>query len=61
MSPITVSPRAEEVFRTPQDEGAELVLRSFHGDELLGQGSLYHHTPPISLIYALRESNAHGD
>jgi len=23
---------------------------------VLGQGPLYHHTPPISLIYALREA-----
>ena len=38
MAPITVGPRMEEVLRDAQDAGAELVLRSDHDDEFLGQG-----------------------
>jgi len=41
MSPITVSPAAEEVFEA-EDESAELVFRPDDGDELLGQRPLYH-------------------
>lgn len=56
MSPITVSPRAEEVLA-----GRKTKVQSWYFDittamAYWGQGRLYHHTPPISLIYALREA-----
>jgi alanine-glyoxylate transaminase / serine-glyoxylate transaminase / serine-pyruvate transaminase len=56
MSPITVSPRAEEVFR-----GRKSKVQSWYFDlttamNYWGKDRLYHHTPPISLIYALREA-----
>jgi alanine-glyoxylate transaminase/serine-glyoxylate transaminase/serine-pyruvate transaminase len=56
MSPITVSPRAEEVFRNRKS-----IVQSWYFDlstamNYWGKDRLYHHTPPISLIYALREA-----
>jgi alanine-glyoxylate transaminase/serine-glyoxylate transaminase/serine-pyruvate transaminase len=56
MSPITVSPHAEEVFR-----GRKSKVQSWYFDlstamNYWGKDRLYHHTPPISLIYALREA-----
>jgi len=56
MSPITVSPRAEEVFRT-----RKMKVQSWYFDlttamNYWGKDRLYHHTPPVSLIYALREA-----
>jgi alanine-glyoxylate transaminase/serine-glyoxylate transaminase/serine-pyruvate transaminase len=56
MAPITVSPRAEEVLA-----GRKTKVQSWYFDittamAYWGQGRLYHHTPPISLIYALREA-----
>jgi alanine-glyoxylate transaminase / serine-glyoxylate transaminase / serine-pyruvate transaminase len=56
MAPITVSPRMEEVLfhrKTP--------VQSWYFDltttmNFWGQERTYHHTPPISLIYALREA-----
>ena len=56
MSPITVSTRAEEVFR-----GRTTKVQSWYFDlttamNYWGKDRLYHHTPPISLIYALHEA-----
>ncbi len=56
MSPITVSPQAEEVLRlrkTPvQSWYFDLTMvMNFWGTE-----RTYHHTPPISLVFALREA-----
>ena len=56
MSPITVSARAEEVFR-----GRKSKVQSWYFDlttamNYWGKDRLYHHTPPISLIYALHEA-----
>ncbi|HZS71424.1 MAG TPA: aminotransferase class V-fold PLP-dependent enzyme, partial [Candidatus Acidoferrum sp.] len=56
MSPITVSSRAEETFR-----GRKSKVQSWYFDlttamNYWGKDRLYHHTPPISLIYALREA-----
>jgi alanine-glyoxylate transaminase / serine-glyoxylate transaminase / serine-pyruvate transaminase len=56
MSPITVSSHAEEVFR-----GRKSKVQSWYFDlttamNYWGKDRLYHHTPPISLIYALREA-----
>src|SRR5258706_12037198 len=56
MSPITISPRAEEVFKN-----RKIKVQSWYFDlttamNYWGKDRLYHHTPPISLIYALREA-----
>ena len=56
MSPITVSARAEDVFR-----GRKTKVQSWYFDlttamNYWGKDRLYHHTPPISLIYALHEA-----
>jgi len=56
MSPITVSPAAEEVFRN-----RKIKVQSWYFDlttamNYWGKDRLYHHTPPISLIFALREA-----
>lgn len=55
LSPITMSPRAEEILmsrKTPvQSWYLDLsLLRSYWGNN-----RVYHHTAPISMIYALRE------
>ena len=56
MSPITVSPTAEEAFRK-----RKTTVQSWYFDlttamNYWGKERLYHHTPPISLIFALREA-----
>ena len=56
MSPITVSPRAEEVFRTRKTKVQSWYFDLTTAMNYWGKDRLYHHTPPISLIYALREA-----
>jgi alanine-glyoxylate transaminase/serine-glyoxylate transaminase/serine-pyruvate transaminase len=56
MSPITVSPRAEEVLSTRKTKVQSWYFDITTAMAYWGQGRLYHHTPPISLIYALREA-----
>src|SRR5271165_3376988 len=56
MSPITVSPRAEEVFRTRKSRVQSWYFDLSTAMNYWGKDRLYHHTPPISLIYALREA-----
>jgi alanine-glyoxylate transaminase / serine-glyoxylate transaminase / serine-pyruvate transaminase len=56
MSPITVSPRAEEVFRTRKTKVQSWYFDLSTAMNFWGKDRLYHHTPPISLIYALREA-----
>jgi alanine-glyoxylate transaminase / serine-glyoxylate transaminase / serine-pyruvate transaminase len=56
MAPITVSKRAEEVIGARREP-----VRSWYFDlttamNYWGKERLYHHTPPISLIYGLREA-----
>jgi alanine-glyoxylate transaminase/serine-glyoxylate transaminase/serine-pyruvate transaminase len=56
MSPITVSSAAEDVFRK-----RKTAVQSWYFDlttamNYWGKDRLYHHTPPISLIFALREA-----
>ena len=56
LSPITVSPRAEEVLRA-----RETKVQSWYFDltttmNYWGKERTYHHTAPISLIFALREA-----
>jgi alanine-glyoxylate transaminase / serine-glyoxylate transaminase / serine-pyruvate transaminase len=56
MSPITVSPRAEEAFRTRKTKVQSWYFDLSTAMNYWGKDRLYHHTPPISLIYALREA-----
>jgi alanine-glyoxylate transaminase/serine-glyoxylate transaminase/serine-pyruvate transaminase len=56
MSPITVSPLAEEVFRKRKTKVQSWYFDLTTAMNYWGKERLYHHTPPISLIYALREA-----
>jgi len=56
MSPITVSPKAEEVFRNRKSKVQSWYFDLSTAMNFWGKDRLYHHTPPISLIYALREA-----
>jgi alanine-glyoxylate transaminase/serine-glyoxylate transaminase/serine-pyruvate transaminase len=56
MSPITVSLRAEEVFRTRKTKVQSWYFDLTTAMNYWGKERLYHHTPPVSLIYALREA-----
>ena len=56
MSPITVGPRMEEVLR-----GRKTPVQSWYFDltttmNFWGKDRTYHHTPPISIVFALREA-----
>ncbi len=56
MSPITVSPVAEEAFRKRKTKVQSWYFDLTTAMNYWGKDRLYHHTPPISLIYALREA-----
>lgn len=56
MSPITVSPVAEEVFRKRKTKVQSWYFDLTTAMNYWGKDRLYHHTPPISLIFALREA-----
>jgi alanine-glyoxylate transaminase / serine-glyoxylate transaminase / serine-pyruvate transaminase len=56
MSPITVSTHAEEVFRNRKSKVQSWYFDLSTAMNYWGKDRLYHHTPPISLIYALREA-----
>src|SRR6266567_2631184 len=56
ISPITVSPTAEEVFRKRTTKVQSWYFDLTTAMNYWGKDRLYHHTPPISLIYALREA-----
>ena len=56
MSPITVSTRAEEVFRNRKSKVQSWYFDLTTAMNYWGKDRLYHHTPPISLIYALHEA-----
>jgi alanine-glyoxylate transaminase/serine-glyoxylate transaminase/serine-pyruvate transaminase len=56
MSPITVSPTAEEAFRRRKTKVQSWYFDLSTAMNYWGKERLYHHTPPISLIYALREA-----
>jgi len=56
MAPITVGPRAGEAMHARKEP-----VRSWYFDlttamNYWGKDRLYHHTPPITLIYAMREA-----
>jgi alanine-glyoxylate transaminase / serine-glyoxylate transaminase / serine-pyruvate transaminase len=56
MSPITVSPNAEEVFRNRKTKVQSWYFDLSTAMNYWGKDRLYHHTPPVSLIFALREA-----
>jgi alanine-glyoxylate transaminase/serine-glyoxylate transaminase/serine-pyruvate transaminase len=56
MSPITVGPRAEEAFRNRKTKVQSWYFDLTTAMNYWGKERLYHHTPPVSLIYALREA-----
>lgn len=56
MSPITVSPNAEEAFRKRKTRVQSWYFDLTTAMNYWGKERLYHHTPPISLIFALREA-----
>ena len=56
MSPITVSSAAEEVFRKRKTRVQSWYFDLTTAMNYWGKDRLYHHTPPISLIFALREA-----
>jgi alanine-glyoxylate transaminase/serine-glyoxylate transaminase/serine-pyruvate transaminase len=56
MSPITVSSRAEGAFRSRKTKVQSWYFDLSTAMNYWGKDRLYHHTPPISLIYALREA-----
>src|SRR6202049_4372700 len=56
MSPITVSLAAEEVFRKRKTKVQSWYFDLTTAMNYWGKDRLYHHTPPISLIFALREA-----
>lgn len=56
MSPITVSPAGEEVFRKRKTKVQSWYFDLTTAMNYWGTDRLYHHTPPISLIFALREA-----
>jgi alanine-glyoxylate transaminase / serine-glyoxylate transaminase / serine-pyruvate transaminase len=56
MSPITVSLGAEEVFRKRKTKVQSWYFDLTTAMNYWGKDRLYHHTPPISLIFALREA-----
>jgi len=56
MSPITVSSAGEEVFRKRKTKVQSWYFDLTTAMNYWGKDRLYHHTPPISLIFALREA-----
>ena len=56
MSPITISPHAEEALRNRKSKVQSWYFDLTTAMNYWGKDRLYHHTPPISLIYALREA-----
>lgn len=56
MAPITVSPRAEEVIKARKTKVQSWYFDLTNTMSMWGSERLYHHTPPISLLFALREA-----
>lgn len=56
MSPITIGPRAEEALRNRKTKVQSWYFDLTTAMNYWGKDRLYHHTPPISLIYALHEA-----
>jgi alanine-glyoxylate transaminase / serine-glyoxylate transaminase / serine-pyruvate transaminase len=56
MSPISVNERAEKVMHARKEPVRSWYFDLTHTMSYWGQERLYHHTPPVSLIYGLREA-----
>ncbi len=56
MAPITVSARTEEVIKARKTKVQSWYFDLSNTMSMWGSERLYHHTPPISLLYALREA-----
>lgn len=56
LAPITVSPRAEEVLRQRKSKVGSWYLDLTMVQKYWGAERTYHHTAPISMIYALHEA-----
>jgi alanine-glyoxylate transaminase/serine-glyoxylate transaminase/serine-pyruvate transaminase len=56
MAPITVSARAAEAISTRKTKVQSWYFDLNNTMTMWGSERLYHHTPPISLMYALREA-----
>jgi alanine-glyoxylate transaminase / serine-glyoxylate transaminase / serine-pyruvate transaminase len=56
MAPVTVNARAEEIIKSRKTKVQSWYFDMNHIMEMWGGERAYHHTPPISLIYALREA-----
>ncbi len=59
MSPITVSPHAEEVFRNRKSKVQSWYFDLSTAMNYWGKDRLYHHTPPISSDLCAARSHAH--
>jgi alanine-glyoxylate transaminase / serine-glyoxylate transaminase / serine-pyruvate transaminase len=56
MSPISVNERAEEVMLARKEPVRSWYFDLTQAMSYWGKERLYHHTPPISLIYGMREA-----
>ena len=56
LAPITFSPRAQEVLHARKTKVQSLYLDMTMIERYWGQERIYHHTPPASMCYALREA-----
>jgi alanine-glyoxylate transaminase/serine-glyoxylate transaminase/serine-pyruvate transaminase len=56
MAPITVGPRAEEVIRSRKSKVNSWYFDLTTTMTMWGKERTYHHTPPIPLIYGMREA-----
>lgn len=56
MAPITVNARVEEMLRSRKTHVQSWYFDLTTAMNYWGKDRLYHHTPPISLIYGLREA-----
>src|SRR5437879_12685642 len=56
MSPMPVGAAAEDVFRKRKTKVQSWYFDLTTAMNYWGKDRLYHHTPPISLIFALREA-----
>ncbi|MCH7553819.1 MAG: alanine--glyoxylate aminotransferase family protein [Chloroflexi bacterium] len=56
LSPLTYGPRATEILRSRKSKVANWYLDLTLLDQYWGTDRVYHHTAPISMVYALREA-----
>jgi alanine-glyoxylate transaminase/serine-glyoxylate transaminase/serine-pyruvate transaminase len=56
MAPISVNARVEEILRSRKTKVQSWYLDLTTAMNYWGKERLYHHTPPISLIYGMREA-----